>query len=176
VGVGEDRDVVIAVTAAAARESAASPRVRSSEREHTGGGGMTATISPRRRRGEGSLARVQAGARLHGEGGRGDSRTRRSGAEDVADAGSGAEDVVDADLRERVGRGGDGGRDGAGEVCGRAVGRHGVIRGRAWAGSTEAGMAGAVYTLLLIVSRDERTCHLHPVNRWSYRTTLLCHS
>jgi hypothetical protein len=103
VGVGEDRDVVIAVTAAAARESAVSPRVWSSEREHTGGGGTTATISPRRRRGQGSLARVQAGARLHGEGGRGegslarvqagarlhgegerrDSRTRRSGAEDV---------------------------------------------------------------------------------------------
>jgi hypothetical protein len=61
---------------------------------------MTATISPRRRRGEGSLARVQAGARLHGEGGRGDSRTRRFGAADVADAGSGAEDVADADLRE----------------------------------------------------------------------------
>lgn len=63
-GVGEDRDVVIAVTAAAARESAASPRVRSSEREHTGGGGTTTTISPRWGRGEESCARGQARVRL----------------------------------------------------------------------------------------------------------------
>jgi hypothetical protein len=62
VGVGDDIDVVIAMTAVAARERAMSPRVWSSKREHMGGGGTTASISPRRRRGEGSLTRGQVGA------------------------------------------------------------------------------------------------------------------
>jgi hypothetical protein len=73
VGVGEDIDVVIAVTAAAARESAASPRVQSSEREHTGGGGTTATISPRWRRGQGrgSMEKADEGRVARAGAGRG---------------------------------------------------------------------------------------------------------